>query len=440
MTTNTLLKNLLNVKHILIESCEYCEESNTLTIYAKNTKGYRNRCPICGKKCSGYDTTTVRRVWRHLDFGSTAVIIAADVQRIYCKEHGVHTEEVSWAYHNSRFTKEFEQQVAYLALHLNKTEVSRIMRISWNTVGPVITRVRNRIEPDRRVRYKNLRRIGIDETSYQKGHKYVTVVLDHDTNQVIWVGKGTGIEVLTSFFQELSEEERNNIQLVSADGARWIQTCIEKWLPKAERCIDGFHVISWAIEAVDTLRKEIWHEAKLNDSKQSKRKRGRPRKGETVEGKQSTRVKGLKYAIGKNPENLTVKQVSSLDMVKEVYPRMFRGYLLKEGLRQVFKSSPWEVKEELDKWLRWACRSRIEVFVELSRKIRRHYKAILATVKHGLSNARLESTNNKIKVIIRKAYGFRNTENMKDMILLICSNLYKEIRLPYENKVSMRHI
>jgi transposase len=99
---------------------------------------------------------------------------------------------VPWANHNSSYTKEFEQQVAYLSLRLNKKEVSRLMRISWNTVGPVLSRTKNIYEPDSSVRFNNLTCIGIDEPSYKKEYKYVTVVTDHDTNQVVWVGEGTG--------------------------------------------------------------------------------------------------------------------------------------------------------------------------------------------------------------------------------------------------------
>ena len=184
------------------------------------------------------------------------------MNRVQCPVHGIHIEQVPWAHHHSGFTKEFEQQAAYLALHLNRTEVSKLMRINWRTVGMILSRTKDRLEPDSSIRFKNLRRIGIDETSYRKGHKYITVVVDHDTNQVIWVGKGTGKEVLSSFFALLTQEQRESIELTSADGARWIQSCIEEWLPNCERCIDGFHVVQWAIECMDELRKEVWREAK----------------------------------------------------------------------------------------------------------------------------------------------------------------------------------
>ena len=91
---------------------------------------------------------------------------------------------------------------------------------------------------------------------------------------------------------------------------------------------------------------------------------------------------------------------------------MFRGYQLKEGLRKVFQCRKDTIEKELKAWLSWACRSKLKPFVELSKKMRRHKDAIIATVRHGLSNARIESINNKIKVLIRKSYGFRNIQNL----------------------------
>ncbi len=168
-------------------------------------------------------------------------------------------------------------------------------------------------------------RIGIDETSYKKGHKYVTVVTDHDTNQVVWVGVGTGKAVLEKFFKLLTEKQRNRITLVSADGARWIKSCIEQYCPNAERCIDAFHVVSWAVEAMDTLRKEIWHASLKQDRSEPKRGKGRPKKGEE-RTKKAPAIKGAKYPLGKNPENLTSNQKSKLDEIRQLYPKLFRGY------------------------------------------------------------------------------------------------------------------
>ena len=439
MAMKTILKKLLNVKYMKVNRVNFDGENSTLYIHVESTKGKKKLCPICGKKCRGYDSTTKSRTWRHLDFGSCKVILVADVHRIECKEHGVHTPWVPWAYHNSRFTKEFEQQTAYLALHLNKTEVAKIMRISWNTVGPIVTRMKNLFEPDSSVRFANLTKIGIDETSHRKGHKYLTVVLDHDTNQVVWVGPGTGKNVLEKFMKLLTKEQRENIELVSADGAKWIKKCVDDWLPNADFCIDGFHVVSWGIEAMDECRKIIWREEskKYKEAKaeQEPREKGRPKKGEEVVSKEKVKnMKSAKYALGKNPGNLTKNQESCLEEIRSVYPKLFRAYQIKEGLRAVFRSTPERVEEELKRWLSWACRCRIEVFVKLSKKIRRHYNSIINTVNYNLSNARLESMNNKIKVIIRKAYGFRNMQNLIDTVMIVCSRLYYEIKLPHQTR------
>lgn len=433
MAIKNILKFILNVKYIKIVSITFDQIESSLSIHVDMTKGKKYRCPICGKKCKGYDRTTINRKWRALDFGFCKVFVVSDVHRIFCKEHGVLTEAVSWADHRSKFTKEFEQQVAYLALHLNKTEVSKIMRIAWNTVGPILSRTKNELEPDSKIRYEGLKRIGIDETSYRKGHKYLTVVTDHDTGQVVWVGVGTGIKVLKNFMEDLTKEQRESIELVSADGAKWIKSCVQEYLPQAELCIDGFHVVSWAIEAMDVCRKEFWRDARKQKRSLPKRERGRPRKEEIIVKEKATgQLKFSKYALGKNPENLTPRQESCLDDIKSVYPKLFRAYQLKEGLRAVFRCSSEQVEEELKRWISWACRSRIVEFVELSKKIRRHYHGIVATVKHNISNARIESMNNKIKVIIRKAYGFRNINNLMDMIMIACSNLTHQIKLAYE--------
>lgn len=224
--------------------------------------------------------------------------------------------------------------------------MSKSRKGNWRTVGAILSRTKDRLEPYSSIRFKDLKRIGIDETSYRRGHKYVTVVVNHDTDQVIWVGKGTGKEVLSSFFALLTQEQREFIELVSADGARWIQRCIEEWLPNCEKCIDGFHVVQWAIDCMDELRKEVWREARQEKKNQPKRKRGRPRKGEEVK-ETAKHGKSYKYALGKNPKNLTEHQRSCLDEIKTMYPRMFRGYQLKEGLRKVFQCSKETIEKEL---------------------------------------------------------------------------------------------
>ena len=284
-------------------------------------------------------------------------------------------------------------------------------------------------------------RLGIDETSYKKGHSYITVVVNHDTNEVVWLHSGHGKEILSLFFQELSDEQKKSIQIISGDGAKWIDACIEEYAPHIQRTIDSYHVCSWAQEALDEVRKQCWHMAnnKAKNCKAAKKKysKGRPAisdedRQELKENKQyACSIKNSKYALGKNPENLTEYQQAKLEMIASREPRLYRAYCLKEDLRKILHCKDKDVADALLKeWLSKACRSKISQFVELSRKIRRHKEHIINTIALDLYNARIESINNKIKLIIRKAYGFRNIDNMMDMIYLTCSN----IKIPLNNR------
>jgi transposase len=124
----------------------------------------------------------------------------------------------------------------------------------------------------------------------------------------------------------------------------------------------------------------------------------------------------------KNPENLTKNQQAAMEMLIKSDKRLYRAYLLKEGLRLVFKYSYQEAIKELDRWLKWAQRCRIEEFVNLGKKVKRHKAAILSSIKYGLTNARIEAINNKIKVTIRMGYGYRNIDNLIALVRLKCGD------------------
>jgi transposase len=130
----------------------------------------------------------------------------------------------------------------------------------------------------------------------------------------------------------------------------------------------------------------------------------------------------------KNPENLTKNQQAVIEMLIKSDKRLYRAYLLKESLRLVFRYTYTEAEKELDRWLKWAQRCRIAEFVELGRKVKRHKAAMLAAIKYGLTNARIEAINNKIKVTIRMGYGFRNIDNLIALVRLKCGGY--DVRLP----------
>ena len=354
-----------------------------------------------------------------MDFGSTIVLIEAHVPRVRCAVHGVHTAGVPWARPESWFTYAFEEQLTWLCVHACRSVVAQLMRVDWKTVGPVIARVYADLAANKRSLFDGLVNIGIDETSYKKGQKYVTVVVDHDRNRVVWVGKNHGKQVLEEFFSLLTTEQKDAIRCVTADGASWIAKCVEQHCPNAVRTLDPFHTVMWATEALDEVRLQIWRETR-GDRLKDRSKRGGNR-GLYAPG--ASAVKDSRFALLKNPENLTETQKVRLAFVAVHHPVLHRAYRMKEHLRLLLKLPLEEAEAELNRWLAWAQRCRIPVFVELGRKIRRHREAILDTIRIGLTNARIEAINNKIKVINRMGYGFRNLDNFIAVIMLRCGDI-----------------
>ena len=444
VSANTLCKKLLNVKGAVIENSEFYTDPdgiNHIRIHARPNSWHEDDCPFCHRRCPRYDRKSdTLRSWRGLDWGATLVEIIGRTHRIECPEHGVLTASVPWAYPGSGFTRDFDLTVGWLAVYLPRSVVSEYMRIDWETVGRCVHRTLNEIEPERSRRLNNLVHIGIDETSYKKGHKYITVIVNHDTNSVVWAAQGHGKTVLESFYRQLSPEQLESIKVVTGDGAKWITECVNEFTPDCERCVDQFHVVQWAMDALDEVRREIWNEAYAEVKrlkKENPRSPGRPKTDDPVsaEIKAATRkaeeIKNSAYALGKAPEHLTEKQELRVQMIAENNNRLYRAYRMKEMLRLLLKIKDVdEAETELKRWLWWASHSRIPAFKELYAKIKRHKDHILNAIRLGMSNARIEATNNKIKLIVRKAYGFRNIQNMLDMVYLVCSDL----RVPLPNR------
>ena len=275
--------------------------------------------------------------------------------------------------HHAGHTFGFDDTVAWLAVACSKTAVCELMRIAWRTVGAIVARVW--ADVDKTVdRFANLRRIGIDEISYKRHHKYLTIVVDHDTGTLIWAAAGRDTKTLRRFFDALGAERCKLITHVSADAADWIADVVTERCPGAIRCADPFHVVAWATEALDAERRRAWNDARALARSEPKRGPGRPRKNSAPPPahERVRKLKGARYALWKNPEDLTDRQTAKLAWIAKTDTRLYRAYLLKEGLRHVFSVKGEEGKEALDRWISWARRCRIPVFVELAGRIVRH--------------------------------------------------------------------
>jgi transposase len=168
---------------------------------------------------------------------------------------------VPWARHGAGHTLAFDDTVAWLAAHTSKSAVVSLMRLAWRTVGAIVGRVvADAVATSDRL--AGLRRIGIDEISHRKGHRYITVVVDHDTGRLVWAAEGRSEATLEGFFDELGTERSMAIELVSADGAEWIERVVRRRCPDAVLCTDPFHVVGWATWALDLVRREVWNAAR----------------------------------------------------------------------------------------------------------------------------------------------------------------------------------
>lgn len=397
----------LGLARAVIEAVVFDEDDDAIVVSVRPRKGARRRCGRCGRRSPWFDRGEGRRRWRALDLGTIRVFLEADTPRVSCATHGPTVIQVPWARHGVGHTRDFDQTVAWLATQCSKTAVVELMRVAWRTVGAIVARVSADI--DARVdRLAGLRRIGIDEISYKRGHRYLTVVVDHDSGALVWAAAGRDEATLRRFFDTLGDARSATITHVSADAADWIATVVAERCPNAVRCADAFHVVAWATDALDEVRRQAWNEARgAVDRCRAGRATGHARA-----------LKHARYALWKNPENLTTNQQEKLAWIAKTDPRLHRAYLLKEGLRTAFVLKGAAGKEALDRWISWARRCRIPTFVTLQRRIVKHRAAIDAALDSSLSNALIESTNTKIRLITRIAFGFHGPEPLIALAML----------------------
>ncbi|MGI8595445.1 MAG: ISL3 family transposase [Solirubrobacteraceae bacterium] len=368
----------------------------------------RKVCGRCGQLVRATHETGVRR-WRHLDLGGTRCFIECALRRVRCPDCGVKVEAVGWARPGARHTRDFEDVVAFLAQQMAKTPIAALMRVDWETVGRIVERVvADELDEER---LRGLVLIGVDEVSWRRRHRYLTCVADHATGAIVWLNEGRNQATLQAFFDQLGDEGKASIRAVSIDMSASYENAVRAAVPTAEVCFDPWHVVKLAGEAVDQVRRAEWN----------------------ARGKSKTRggkwVKGTRWSLLKAPERQTAAQLAILGEVQQANRRLYRAFLLKEELRLIYQlDDPSEAPELLRAWLSWASRSKLRPFVKLARTIREHRDGILAAIRLGLSNARLEGLNSKVRLISHRSFGFHSAAPLIALIYLCCGGI--EIELP----------
>ena len=487
------------IEHIDKKITKYGDTQTVSEIHChvRPYKSEQCKCPICGRKLSGYyDHKSDHEVaWRMQPMAGASVYFLYNPGRIECPEHGILTEKIPWADVKGHFSPGLNNEIAWCALNTTKQAAATLYSINWRTVGNCVEIAHSRIEPDISQRlHSGLRRICVDETSYKKGHKYLTVVYDLDTNQVVWIHVGHGDTIMEKFCLELTPEERLQIEVVAGDGAGWIDRACKKYLTNAVRCVDVFHAVQWANKALDRLRANLALRAKrdyeslrqaykdeekkqallLKEAESARKRLGAIQNGEepgneqpeleaflkskeveealgsASRGDDGTNLidkhkaalkemdanhkllKQSKYALLHNPENRKECENDQIRLIENSYPDLYRALQLKEGLRIIFHMKDVEAATQaLEAWIEDARNSGILQMAKLAEKVNDHKDGILNTVREQTTSAKSESTNTTIKSLIKMARGYWNISNLISMIYLKCSNIV----IPLSNRI-----
>jgi transposase len=300
----------------------------------------------------------------------------------------------------------FEQHAAWLAANGPWTKVCRQLRITWDAVASIAGRVCADAAAGRD-RLGGLRRIGIDEKSWgRREDRYLIVVTDHGCGRIAWMGEGRCQETVRAFFGELGPGRAALLTDVSADGAEWIHDVVKEKAPQALISVDAFHVVKWAGEKLDELRRRLAGEL---------RAAGR-------EDQAATLGSGL-WALRKKPENLTGSQRTALAGIKRDNRHMYTGYLIKEQVREMFKVKGDDGKALLNGVIAWAQRSKIPEMAKFAKTLV-HYKPLIEnTLAGGPSNGRAEALNSQVSALITRARGFRSATALMNMASLVHGGL-----------------
>ena len=403
MRQRSVWKMLLGIERAVIEDVRV--ELETIVVSVRPKAREKHRCGVCGRRCPREDCGDGRRRWRALDLGTTLAYLEADAPRVYCKHHRVVVAQVPWARHDSRFTVSFEDQCCWLAVNTSKKAVAELMRVTWRTVGSICERVAEEAIAQRDL-LAGLKRVGIDDFSHRKGQRYLTVVVDHDSGRLVWAAPGRDRKTVEKFLELLGNERCAQLELVSCDMAESIALAVAERCPNAVRCVDPFHVIKLATDALDEIRREVWNQARRAGHKQAAKE-----------------LKGARFVLWKNAHRLTERQHRKLAQIQQTNKPLYRAYLISQQLREIYRVSFDEAILLLDAWLAWARRCRLAPFVKLAKTITKQRPGIEAAIRHGLSNARIEQINTQLRLITRRAYGFRTPQALIALAMLSLGGL-----------------
>lgn len=382
------------------------EEGDELCLVVHLARPARRRmgCSGCGQIVRAVHDRHERR-WRHRDLWGVRCQVRAEVRRLRCPACGVRPERVPWARPGSRFTRPFEDTCAWLTRAAPHSVVAQMLRVSWPTVGRIVARVvaEARAGCDG---LDGLRRIGVDEVSWNGHHSYLTMVVCHDSGRVVWIGRGDRRQALERFFDALGPQRASLIEAVSADLGPTYLAVIARRIPGALVCADPFHLVAAAQFALDRLRAAHWQRLR----------REHPERGRWV--------KGARFALRRGPARRTDADRRIIAELASVNHELYRAHLWCDQLRASLRNrDPEAARAELEALATEAPALGHPRFTRMAGTLRDHRERILATIATGISNARLEAMNSTVNLLRHRARGFRRVENLIALIHLVCGRI-----------------
>jgi len=402
MTSEELYQQVLGIRapwrvaRVKLDKVRECVE-----VYLEHEKGLRWTCPECGQAHGIYDHTPERR-WRHLDSCEYATYLYARLPRVEC---GGHYREIAapWASEGGRFTLALECWCIDTLQECDVTGAKRLTGLDWSSLWKVLERA---VRRGRERKGKQVpARLGVDEKSFGRFHRYETLVCDLEEGAVEYIAEGRKQESLSGYFAQFSPEELAEIEVVAMDMWRPYIEAVKAAVPEPEKKIvfDRFHAMRYATAAVDQTRRQ--------EQKSLKR-----------EGKDS--LKGSRYLWLWNAEDVPEEKRQEFAELKKDHLRVGRAWSIKESLRDLWKQeSEGDAKGFFKKWYFWATHSRLPSMIAAAKTLKAHLTGVLNSVTQRITNACAEGLNSKIEMVKRMSCGFRNREHYRTMVYFHCGKL-----------------
>lgn len=391
------LKDPWSISQVLLDT-----DGKRVDIYIEHRSTVRFPCPVCQQFCGIYDHTPERE-FRHLNVCQIPAFLHVRVPRVQCTIHGIQQITHGLAENNATMTFEMESLVLDVSQECSVESTSKLLNVDWHTCWNIQERAVER--GFSRKPHKVPQRIGVDEKSFARGHKYETLVYDLDQGTVEHVCDDREQESLEAYYKRFTSEELAGIKAVAMDMWDPFIAATQTYVPDAEKKIvfDRYHVMKYVVDAVDKIRKQ---------ENEQLRKDG------------CDALKGTKYLFLWSKENIPAWRKEEFERLRSQDLKVCRAWAIKENIRHMwdYHYEGW-MRNFFDEWFWWATHCRLEPMTKAAYTLKAHIANIVTYAKHHITNALGESINCKIEKVKRLACGFRNRLHYRISIYFHCGGL-----------------